>query len=102
MVAKFSLRLRSDALVQVPPAVTKAPLFITNGPSVGTVFVPIPTLPLGAIVSMIAPEDEATVKGLVEPVPVTAREAMGEVVPMPTLPAAVTRKTEVPVEEARS
>src|SRR5690348_1017977 len=60
-------------------------------------------LPLPATVNKEVPVDEATVKtfkvGEVE-VPSTARVAVGEEEPMPTVWAEVTARMEMPVEEA--
>ena len=45
--------------------------------------------PFGATVNKAVPVEEATTKGLTvgaEEVPITAKVAIGEVVPMPTLP----------------
>jgi hypothetical protein len=103
IVAKFSLRFRSEAFVQVPPVVTYAPLAITKGPSVG-VEVPIPTLPAWVTVTNCVPVEEAITKGLVPAVPWMKRVEAGVEVPIPTLPSEVTLSidVDVPEEEAIS
>ena len=60
----------------------------------------MPTLPFARTVNRLEPVDEATVnKGVVEPLPMfwTNNSEDGAVVPIPTLPAALTRNSEAPL-----